>query len=252
MVKRLKLSEAEKYMLRTNSHIEWLCDVNYIGFFTALDSFLAEFPCDLLIINPYSAYQGGDIRDEERNNDFLRDALSKLMASHHLGTLLVHHTPKTNFQKTEEYSWFDWMYTMAGTASITNWARGVLVLNPTKLDGTYQFIAAKRFEKLGWTQREQYWSHSVENGIVLWIPSSIDQIRAAKPRTKIEPKDMLDLFPLLDGITMDRYLALAFSRNVGRDRAKRYLNLLIEDQLIFVHETPRSGTNALKTYCRSK
>ena len=63
---------------------------------------------------------------------------------------------------------------------------------------------------------------------------------------------MLDLFPLLDGITMDRYLALAFSRNVGRDRAKRYLNLLIEDQLIFVHETPRSGTNALKTYCRSK
>ena len=141
---------------------------------------------------------------------------------------------------------------MAGTASITNWARGVLVLNPTKLDGTYQFIAAKRFEKLGWTQREQYWSHSVENGIVLWIPSSIDQIRAAKPRTKIEPKDMLDLFPLLDGITMDRYLALAFSRNVGRDRAKRYLNLLIEDQLIFVHETPRSGTNALKTYCRSK
>jgi len=252
MVRRLNLSDTEKHMLKTNSHIEWLSDVNYIGFFEALDDFLAEFPCDILIINPYSAYQGGDIRDEERNNDFLRDALSKLMAVHHFGTLLVHHTPKTNFQKTEEYSWFDWMYIMAGTASITNWARGVLVLNPTKVTGTYQFIAAKRFEKLGWTQREAYWSHSVQNGIALWIPSTTDQIRAAKPRTELKPEDLLDLFPLVDGVTMHRYLALATSRNLGVNKARRFLELLIEDQLVKVTETPREGTNALKTYCRSK
>jgi len=51
---------------------------------------------------------------------------------------------------------------------------------------------------------------------------------------------------------MHRYLALATSRNLGVNKARRFLELLIEDQLVKVTETPREGTNALKTYCRSK
>lgn len=250
MAKRLSLTPEQEGTADRNTHTEWLCDVNYVGFFEALNDALSEFPCDLLIINPYSAYQGSDLKDEERNNDFLRDALSKLMAHYNIGTLLVHHTPKTNFQKTEDYSWFDWMYTMAGTASITNWARGILVLNPTKVRGTYQFIAAKRFEKIGWDQPEQFWSHSIENGVPLWVAANQDQLCSAKPKKQIAASDLLDLLPLVDGITRERFIELAAGRNVGENRARRLLNLLIEDQLVQVTETPRNGNRPVVTYNR--
>src|SRR5271166_2482915 len=145
MCDRLKLNQTERELVRRNTHVEWVNDVTGLAFFDALDDFLTQFPADLVFINPYTAYQGGDIRDDQLNNDFLRVHLTRIMNKHNCGAIPIHHTPKTNFQNTEQYSWFDWMYTMAGGSALTNWARSILVVAPSDMPGTYRFIAAKRF-----------------------------------------------------------------------------------------------------------
>lgn len=84
------------------------------------------------------------------------------------------------------------MYAMAGCAGLTNWGRAVLVVAPSKLPGTYRFIAAKRFDEIQWTEREYWFSHSTEkipihgkeSTLVQWVPSNEAQIRAAEPEKK--------------------------------------------------------------------
>src|SRR4029077_5259246 len=150
MYDRLNLSATEKDLVRKNTHVEWVNDVTGTPFFFALDDFLSQFPADLVFINPYTAFQGGNIQDDELNNKFLRVELSRILSTHKCGAIPVHHTPKTNFQNTDKFSWFDWMYSMAGGSTLTNWARSILVIAPTDQPGTYRFIAAKRFDKIGW------------------------------------------------------------------------------------------------------
>jgi AAA domain-containing protein len=227
--RRLTLTTQQRKMIETNTHIEWLNDVGYNEFFTVLDSFLRQFPCDLLIINPYSAYQGSSIQDEEQNNEFLRVKLSALMDKYDFGTLLVHHTPKTNFQKTDNYLWSDWMYRMAGSASITNWARGILVMNTTKLPDIYRFIAAKRFEKIGWTDRETFWSHSCVNGETLWIPATDEQIAQATeaPKGKDGENHILDVLREHDDeFTTAQLCKHMKDKGMGRSTFYRHLNQL--------------------------
>lgn len=61
------------------------------------------------------------------------------------------------------------MYTMAGGSALT----------PADMPGTYRFIAAKRFEKIGWQEREHWYAHSIDDGMMLWVPASADQIACA-------------------------------------------------------------------------
>jgi hypothetical protein len=180
LIDRLNLTPVQRELVRQNTHIEWVNDVIGQQFFNAADDLLDAFPADILIINPYSAYQGGDIKDDRINNDFLRIYLSALMAKYKCATLPIHHTTKTNYQKTKDFNWYDWMYAMAGSAALTNWARGVLIMVPSIVPGVYRFIAAKRFEKIGWPDREYWFSHSVENDKFLWIPATQDQINSAQ------------------------------------------------------------------------
>jgi hypothetical protein len=181
LIDRLNLTPVQRELVRQNTHIEWVNDVIGQQFFDTADDLLDAFsPVDILIINPYSAYQGGDIKDDRINNDFLRIYLSALMAKYKCATLPIHHTTKTNYQKTKDFNWYDWMYAMAGSAALTNWARGVLIMVPSIVPGVYRFIAAKRFEKIGWLDREYWFSHSVENDKFLWIPATQDQINSAQ------------------------------------------------------------------------
>ena len=249
MINRLGLSRDEITLVQLNSHIEWVNDVGTAQFFADLESFLIQFPCDLLIINPYSAYQP-EVIDEKSNNDFLRVNLSRLMTLYDFGVLLVHHTPKTHFQKLDAFNWWDFMYGMAGGASLTNWSRGILFIQPSELVGTYRFIAAKRFEKTGWPEREIYFSHSLQSDSPLWVPSSKNQIAAIKKPKELEPEDLLDIYPVVDGITIAEFQLAASKRNVGVNRARNFHNILLERHKILMHSTARNGTNALKTFTK--
>jgi AAA domain len=249
---RLGLSVDQRELVRKNTHLEWLNDVTGQEFFNVADDFLTAFPADVLIINPYSAYQGGDIWDDELNNAFLRIRLSALLTKHHCGALVVHHTPKTQYQKIGELSWFDWMYTMAGGSALTNWARGVMIIVPSAMPGTYKFIAAKRFEKIGWQDREYWFSHSVENGKFLWVPATQAQIAAAKGGHHAVPDDVLTLIPVLDPISQEELWQLAEQKlNISERTTRKHCNILIDKKKIFIHKIPRQGTKSAVGYAQT-
>jgi hypothetical protein len=252
MCDRLKLTEAEQTLLKFNTHVEWVNDVMGAKFFEVLDDFLSQFHADLVIINPYTAYQGGDVKDDELNNDFLRVHLSAVMNKYNCGVIAVHHSPKTQFQKSEEFSWFDWMYSMSGGAALTNWARAVLVIAPTDLPGTYRFIAAKRFEKIGWQEREYWFSHSTEDGKVLWVPATQDQIASAKTQQRRDkPEDVLELIPAIDPLLQEKLWILA-KRNlrIGKNATRDRVNILLHDGKIFEHRMPREGAKSAIGYAK--
>lgn len=253
MCDRLKLSNEEKQLVRQNTHVEWLNDVTGRSFCPVLDDFLNQFKADLVIINPYTAYQGGDLRDDELNNLFLRIELTSLMNKHNCGAIPIHHTPKTNFQNTDSYSWFDWMYTMAGGAALTNWARAILVIAPTDAPGTYRFIAAKRFEKIGWQQREYWFAHSIEDEKILWVPASADQIACGRKGKNAGPKDMLTVIPILDPTPIQKVIVAAKEKlEFGEKKVRNYLKVLIADGEVFEHSFPRPRTNPEIRYARTK
>jgi len=249
---RLKLSQAEKALIRRNTHVEWLNDVSGSEFFLVLEDFLREFRPDIVIINPYSAYQGSDLRDDEANNKFLRGQLNRLLREYNCGAILIHHTPKTNFQNTDQYSWYDWMYTMAGGAALTNWARGILVISPTEVPGTYRFIVAKRFEKIGWKSREYWFAHSIENGKILWVPASADQITSAKDAKALSPEDVLRYIPKLDAISQSKFWELCRKAKVYDKKARHFVNVLIDDEKVFEWKLPRPNSKAAIGYSQSK
>ena len=243
MINRMGLSLEQAELVRRNTHVEWLPDCTGKGFFSALrDIFGAEeAPFDLLIINPYTAFQTEDIQDSAAHAEFLRVGLSKLLAEFNLGCLIVHHTPKTNFQN-KKLSWFDHMYTMAGAAVLTNWARAVLIVDPTEVPGTYKFIAAKRFEKIGWLEREYWFSHSLEDGRMLWIQADSDQIASASkiPKNDISTQTIIEQVPVLEGISM-MHLRKKCEAFTSQRNAKIAIDLAIEDGLLCSEWTKGDG-----------
>ena len=63
VIKHLGFSNSEKDLLSVNTHIEHVNDVCGEGFIKHLDCFLEQYPADLVIINPFTAYLGGDDKD---------------------------------------------------------------------------------------------------------------------------------------------------------------------------------------------
>jgi hypothetical protein len=152
---------------------------------------------------------------------------------HDCGVLIVHHTPKTNYQNVDSYSWYDWMYHMAGGAALTNWAGAILVIAPSKTPGIYRFIAAKRFEKTQWTEREYWFAHSVENETILWVPASREQIAMAGTSKKAGPEQLLTLIPPIDPISKDQLIQLGKQKlDLGEKLVKRHIAILLEQEKI--------------------
>jgi hypothetical protein len=253
MCQRLNLSDNEKELVRRNTHVELVDDVTGDGFFRALDVYLKQFPCDLVIINPYTAYQGGALVDDERNNQFLRVNLQALLNRHNCAALIIHHTPKTNYQNVDTYSWYDWMYTMAGGAALTNWARAILVIAPSKTPGTYRFIAAKRFDKIEWQSREYWYSHSVENDVMLWVPSKEEQILAAGKNKKAGPEEVLSQIPEREPISQEKLYAVMNKPpfNMGIESIKRSVRLFLTEGEIFKHLIARDGIKSAVGYSKT-
>jgi hypothetical protein len=254
LIDRLNLTPAQRELVHQNTYIEWVNDATGPQFFQMADDLLDAFsPVDILIINPYSAYQGGDMKDERINNDFLRRDLSALMAKHKCATLPIHHTTKTNYQKTKDFNWYDWMYNMAGSAALTNWARGVLIMVPSTVPGVYRFIAAKRFEKIGWRDREKWYAHSIENDKFLWVPATQDQINAAggnpaQKYAKVDKAEGLKFISLAEGRIPK---ALLMARLVNSGTCKKARAYEIIEELILDGDLIESKTGNKEYVCRS-
>jgi hypothetical protein len=243
IIDHLKLTDSEIRMVDTNTFVEPCNDLCGEKLLVTVDHFLGQRPTDLLWINPFSAYLGADVKNSEANNLFLRTGLNPILKKHNCAVILVHHTPKTNFNGTENYKPSDWMYRGSGSADITNWARAIMVIDPCSTMGTFKFIAAKRGKRIGWGNEypvyEEYFSHCKEEGKLLWVPSSEDEIRmAANSRQKTVAKDLLPFVPDDEEANKEQiHAAINHSgKAIGINKVKRLLNELVTAALIYVVE----------------
>lgn len=265
MIRKMGLSQEQLALLRQNTRFEFhrsLSSVTGFELVNALDQWLTEWPADVVIINPLSGFLLCDLKDDEGVNHFLRGRLSTVMEKHHCAPLIFHHTPKTNFTKLDDMQWYDWMYAMSGCADLTNFGRAVLVIAPSKLPGTYRFIAAKRFDEIQWTQREYWFSHSTEkiqidgqeSTLVQWVPSTNVQIQAAEPEKKTRGRHattetVLTKMSALNWVTRAEFKEWAKEKfNLGRESAYEMLNDMVDRKLVEVKSTKRKGTNNLVQY----
>lgn len=241
----LGLTEGEKELVKKNAHIEFVNDLTSAGFIEALKGFLEQRPVDLVMINPYTAYLGADIKDDAANSRFLRNQLNPLLKAHGVGVLIIHHTPKTNHNPTENFSISDWSYRGAGAAVLTNWARAYIVIDPCKdALGVYRFIAAKRGKRTGWPTTERYFAHSTEPGQLLWREANRDQIALAKEESKKDESDLLTLIPQMDPISQESLIKKAKQIGIGRDKTIRFTKILLDQGEIHVRKIPRIGVKA--------
>src|SRR5215469_15128351 len=204
VITQLNLDQTTLDLIDQNTHLEFLNNKTGFEFTKYLNAILEQRKSDLIIINPFASYAGGDLKDPRITVQFLRTWLNPILTAHQVGVIFIHHTPKQNFRDTAEWRAGDWMYAGAGNADITNWARAYLVVEPTEIRGVYKFIAAKRGQRIGWGDEnrvfEIYWAHSPGERI-LWVPANNEQISAAKKSSAREPDDLLKLIPILDPIS---------------------------------------------------
>jgi RecA-family ATPase len=228
--------------LRRNVWLERLNDLTGHEFVQALDGFLKQRPADIVIINPLTAYLGADDKDTKAATLFLRNWLNPVLSNHSCAAIIIHHTPKTNFASTENYKPSDWMYRGAGAATITNWARAILVIDPGKDPNVYRFIAAKRGKRIGWGYEspvfETYWSHS-HDGKLLWVPANEAQIKAeAKTSRNLEPADLLPFVP--DEPVIIEQIIEAVRGKIGEKKVRAFAKVLLAEGKIRSVEIKRA------------
>jgi hypothetical protein len=142
---------------------------------------------DLLIVNPFQSYFGGDVAHNSEVTAFLRAGLDPLIKPGRVGVIFVNHTNKPPNAKerkgwgTDAFS----AYIGAGGAELVNWARAVLALMPVEnIPGLFRLVAGKRGQRLGWTDdtgartTQRLIAHH-EPPLVFWRDATAEETAAA-------------------------------------------------------------------------
>lgn len=258
----LKITEEQEKEFRENciyiSH-KSLTGLEFIGF---VRKALAYHQPDLLRLNPLQAYIGADIKDPERTAAFLRNGLNPLLEEFNCAVIIVHHTPKTNFRDTEEWRASDWMYAGAGSADITNWARAILIADPTENSQVFTWIAAKRGKRIGWADKEgkaittRYFSHS-EAKSIHWIDTEPIDIPEKKVKPGTRKLNSAQAFELLPHPPFEVFRPefanlLSNKLNCGINKAKELIAIMLETNQAILIKKPRSGTKPAEYLQRSE
>jgi hypothetical protein len=237
-----------------------IVSINYLAgaaFLAELEANVAAlrtsgFVVDVVIINPLTAYLGGDETKPEVCTAFLRLGLNPILTRQHCSSIILHHPPKTTHNSTDKFSYYDWQYRGAGSAHITNAARATIGIEPTEMEGVFKFMAGKRGERIGWNgSRETWWAHSKEG--MFWVPATCEEIASAKAKTKQSESDVLDLVPLLDPISQEQLIVRAAKeKHIGRNRCRDFVAILLDQEKIFAHKLPRQGKKSAIGYAKTK
>lgn len=121
---------------------------------------------DVIIINPYMAFMGGDISVNRDNSAFLRggmlngektEGLQSILEDFHVAALIAHHTGKPPTEK-ELAAWLKNSmpeYQCCGASDITNWGRSFITMMkiPGIADGV-MLTAGKNGGGLQWPEEE--------------------------------------------------------------------------------------------------
>lgn len=128
------------------------------AFISALREFLADarsrgIQYRIIWINPLMAFAGCNINDAEEVGNFVRGGLNGLNEGPDGPThayMMVHHTAKPPKERAER-RWNEMMYSMAGSADLTNAARTILTLEAQEDTGHFMLRGAKRGMRAGMT-----------------------------------------------------------------------------------------------------
>jgi hypothetical protein len=228
-----------------------------------LEPLLREYSPDLVILNPLFAYLGADVNQSEAVTRFLRRKLNPLLEKYNCGAIIVHHTPKSTNRDSSKWKATDFMYAGAGSAEITNWARAVMVMEPTNNPRIFKFIAAKRDRRIGWVdgagkpENTRYFSHADPSQGIFWNPATPAQIQTARKSSRPKKDDisndiLVGLIP--EGQFIPKIEFIEKMRDVGlsvRKAQVRYSQLQRENRIDEVRQ-PRKGTNPIIMVSRSQ
>lgn len=240
----LELSMSDREQIRGRVCYEHECGRTAEDFISFVDARLATGGFDLLRLDPFMAYLGGDVSDPERTAGFLRAGLNPVLKRHRCGCILNHHTPKVTNRDTSQWRGSDWMYAGAGSADVTNWARAALVIDPTHAGDVFRFIAAKRGGRIGWVNEQgepeisRHYCHSTDG--LYWRPATEDDLASvedSKPggdgrfKVKHDKSSVLDAMSVIEGITPGAMAKLMRDRhNMSRATLYRFKEALMAEK----------------------
>ena len=243
----LDLTEEERKLVAENTRYLWVPEYTGDLFLKEAERRCLEFNADILRVDPLLAYCAGDLKDPAVVARFCREGLNGIAARCGCGVIAAHHTPKTTNRDTSTWEPYDWQYALSGSAALANWSRAAMVIEPTGDDGVFMFIAAKRWP--GWRNDDgeavhvRYYRHG--RGILLWEEASPDEITA---RGKVKPEDLLTLIHTEEG-EIGKNTLIGDARDklgLGENKARQFINELVERKLLFERLVPRSGTRPAK------
>ncbi len=150
IVYMLKLTEEEQKLVSERVIIVTDRVNRGARFFAEARRLVALHKPDILWINPLQAFLDGDITSAKDLGAFLREGLNAI--DDRCAKFIIHHTtkPATGKDKTERL-WHEVMYDMAGGAELINWARAIMSLRATEVEGQFKLVLAKRGRRAGVT-----------------------------------------------------------------------------------------------------
>jgi hypothetical protein len=205
---------------------------------------------DIFRIDPLHAYAGCDITDTQKIGEFCREGLNPLLNEFGCAVVVNHHTPKTTNRDTSNWRASDWMYSGAGSADLTNWARAIMVIEPTQSPEAFRFIAPKRGRRLRWVNAEgestieKVFCHT--HGKISWREASGEEAANIKPKGKdgrVSDETLLSYVPATGSIPKNSLLH-KWNALMGEKRCTTALKALVSDGVLFESKKPRAGTRA--------
>jgi hypothetical protein len=154
--------------------------------------------CDLVVLNPLSAYVKGDLTRTEDAVDFLYGQFSPLLDEYQCGGAAAHHTPKsTGASQKNKVNWtsYDFMYSGAGAATLTNFARAYITIDPKGSSQVFDVRMAKRFAESCWPTSQQLFKWADRKDCRLWVPASAAEADQAQAKTQKTIQDLRKFVP---------------------------------------------------------
>ena len=225
------------------------------NFIALIRRLVARHKPDLLIVDPFFAYLGGSVSDQETVSTFLRNWLNPILKEHGCGAIIIHHTnkPKTGKEKPD-WQAGDFAYLGAG-AMIANWARATIAIRSVGSYTVFSVELGKRGQRAGLVDDDghyirQFYIKHAEHGICWEAATDKDFEAQGKGKAKTAD-DVLRLVPMEDEISQARLMESAQLTGIGVNLTRELIEELLNEkpQRMFLWLSP-SRTRPAKYYAR--
>lgn len=243
----LDLSEQQEAILNHMIAVATVDDASGPEFFARLRALVRFWQPDLIVLDPLLAYVGGDLNRQEVAAEFLRHQLNPVLHVANIGALVIHHEGKPPRDGNQQGSNPD--YAGLGSSELSNWARAIVSL---KVEGdAYCLSLGKRGRRAGITDdagATRIWLRHSGNRI-FW--EEADPATVSSPQRAKTAEDLLAHVPtspsrILKGSLIEK----AKAAGIGENRARAFLDELIDAKKVHVHTEKRPGTNPAKFIAR--